>query len=65
MLNNNIQVIINNRRNDVYKIFGGEDRKLKTLNKVDKEVILLPLHLGLKKKDILKIIELTKKFDKI
>ena len=65
MWNNNIQVNINNRRNDVYKIFGGEDRKLKTLNKVDKEVILLPLHLGLKKKDTLKIIELTKKFDTI
>ena len=65
MWNNNIQVNINNRRNDVYKIFGGEDRKLKTLNKVDKEAILLPLHLGLKKKDITKIIELTKKFDRI
>ena len=63
MWDNNIQVNINNRRNDAYSIFGGIDKKLLNLNKVDKEVILLPIHLGLNDNDIYKIIELTKKFD--
>ena len=34
------------------------------LNKVDKDVILLPIHLGLNKSDINRIIELVHKFDK-
>ena len=63
MWDNNVQVNINNRRNDAYSIFGGIDKKLLNLNKVDKEVILLPIHLGLNNNDIYKIIELTKKFD--
>ncbi len=65
MWNNNIQVNINNRRNDVYSIFGGIDKSLKNLNKVDKDIILLPLHLDLKKNEIFKIIDLVKKFDKL
>jgi perosamine synthetase len=65
MWKNNVQVNINNRRNDVYTIFGGINKKLTNLNKVDREVILLPLHLGLKKKDIEKIIGLVLKYDQL
>ena len=64
MWDNNVQVNINNRRNDVYSIFGGINKNLKNLNKVDKDVILLPIHLGLNKSDINRIIELVHKFDK-
>ena len=64
MWKNNIQVNINNRRNDAYSIFGGLDKSLKNLNKVDRDIILLPIHLGLKKSDIYRIIELVHKFDK-
>tara|TARA_Y100000389_G_scaffold174875_1_gene185164 strand:- start:77 stop:1219 length:1143 start_codon:yes stop_codon:yes gene_type:complete len=65
MWSNNVQVNINNRRNDTYSIFGGIDKSLKNLKRVDDDVILLPLHLDLKTKDIFKIIDLVKKFDKI
>ena len=65
MWENNVQVNINNRRNDIYSIFGGLNKKLINLNKADNDVILLPLHLGLKKTDINKIISLVLKFDKI
>ena len=65
MWENNVQVNINNRRNDAYSIFGGLNKKLKNLNKVDKDVILLPIHLDLKKNDISRVIELVKKFDNL
>ena len=65
MWSNNVQVNINNRRNDAYSIFGGIDNSLKNLKRADDDVILIPLHLDLKKKDIYKIIDLVKKFDKI
>ena len=65
MWENNVQVNINNRRNDIYSIFGGLNKKLVNLNKADNDVILLPLHLGLKKTDINKIVSLVLKFDKI
>ncbi len=65
MWNNNVQVNVNNRRNDIYSIFGGLNKGLLNLNKADKDVILLPLHLGLRKIDIEKILNLVFKFDKI
>ncbi len=65
MWDNNVQVNINNRRNDIYSIFGGINKKLVNLNKADNDVILLPLHLGLKKQEINKIINLVLKFDKL
>ena len=65
MWNNNVQVNINNRRNDAYSIFGGLDKSLKNLNRVDEDIILLPIHLDLKKKEVSKIIQLVKKFDKM
>ena len=55
---------INEYANDIYSIFGGLNKKLKNLNSVDKDVILLPLHLGLKNNDVEKIINLVQKFDK-
>ena len=65
MWDNNVQVNINNRRNDIYSIFGGKNKKLINLNKADDDTILLPLHLGLKNSDIEKIVGLVSKFDRI
>ena len=65
MWDNNVQVNINNRRNDIYSIFGGKNKKLINLNKADNDTILLPLHLGLKNPDIEKIVGLVSKFDRI
>jgi perosamine synthetase len=65
MWNNNVQVNVNNRRNDIYSIFGGLNKGLLNLNKADEDVILLPLHLGLTKNDIEKILNLVFKFDKM
>jgi perosamine synthetase len=64
MWKNNVQVVVNNNRNDSYSIFGKINKKLTNLNKADQDVILLPLHLGLTKNHIGKIIDLVKKFDK-
>ena len=64
MWENNVQVNINNRRNDAYDIFGGINKNLTNLNKVDQDTILLPLHLGLKNIDIEKILNLIHKYDK-
>lgn len=63
MWDNNVQVNINNRRNDSYSIFGGLNKNLKNLNTVDKDVILLPIHLGLKNNDLDRVVSLIRKFD--
>ncbi len=43
----NIMVNINNRRNDIYPIFGGKRDDLPNTEKADKDVILLPIHADL------------------
>ncbi|OGH14334.1 MAG: hypothetical protein A2687_01760 [Candidatus Levybacteria bacterium RIFCSPHIGHO2_01_FULL_38_26] len=43
----NIQVNINNRRNDIYPMFGGLRKDLPVLAKADKDVVLLPMHADL------------------
>ena len=52
-----IQVNVNNRRNDIYKMFGGIDNSLTNLAKAEEDVILLPLHLDLSEDDKNKIID--------
>jgi len=63
MWDNNVQVNINNRRNDSYSIFGGLNKSLKNLNAVDKDVILLPIHSNLRDNDLERIISLVKRYD--
>jgi len=60
-----IQVVVNNRRNDRYSIFGGEQRDLITLDKVDKDVILLPIHYDLSDIEMDKVIDKVREYDKL
>lgn len=64
MWNKGIQVNINNRRNDLYEIFGGMQKNLKNLEKADKDVILIPIHNDLTETDISRIVENIKLYDK-
>ena len=64
MWNKGIQVNINNRRNDLYEIFGGLQKDLINLEKADKDVILVPLHNDLSEFDIERIINSIKEYDK-
>jgi len=63
MWNNGIQVVVNNRRNDKYKIFGGINKDLINTEKADDDVILLPIHYDLSNSEIDKVITLVKKWD--
>lgn len=65
MHNHNIQVVINNRRNDKYSIFGGKRNDLPNLEKADNDSILLPIHYDLTDDNVSKIIDVVKKYDKI
>jgi len=56
-----IQVNVNNRRNDVYEIFGGLC-DLPNLKRVDEDIILLPIHFDLTDKDVDRIIDAVKKY---
>ena len=64
MWNKGIQVNINNRRNDLYEIFGGLQNDLINLDKADNDVILIPLHNNLSEFDIHRIIDSIKEYDK-
>ena len=63
-MNKGIQVNINNRRNDLYEIFGGLQNDLINLDKADNDVILIPLHNNLSEFDIHRIIDSIKEYDK-
>lgn len=65
MFKNGIQVNVNNRRNDKYTIFGGIQSDLVNTKRADEDVILLPCHGDLTPKDITKIINKIKEFDKL
>jgi len=65
MMSNNIQVIINNRRNDKYSIFGGMRSDLPNTDKADLDVILLPCHGGLSANDLSYIIDKISEYDKL
>ena len=64
MWDNGIQIVVNNRRNDRYSIFGGLCSDLKNLEKADNDTILLPIHWDLSDDDLSRIIEKIKLWDK-
>lgn len=53
----NIMVNINNRRNDIYPMFGGFQNDLAVTKQADEDVILLPIHADLTQKQVEYIIE--------
>lgn len=55
-----IMVNINNRRNDIYPMFGGLRKDLPITAKADKDVILLPMHANLTDRQVDYIIENVK-----
>ena len=55
-----IMVNINNRRNDIYPMFGGFRKDLVITAAADKDVVLLPIHADLKEKQVSYIIKKVK-----
>jgi len=64
MWENGIQVVVNNRRNDMYDIFGGERIELSNLFLADNDTILLPIHFDLTDTEVERIINIVKRYDK-
>ena len=62
MRKHNIMININNRRNDIYPMFGGLQKDLPTTARADKDVILLPIHADLTNKQVGLIIQAIKKY---
>ncbi len=56
----NIMVNINNRRNDIYPMFGGLRKDLSSTAQADKDVILLPMHADLTQQQVDYIIKNVK-----
>lgn len=56
MLDDDIHLTVNNRRNDLYPVFG-QLRDLKSTEKCDADTILLPLHLGISENEISRIFD--------
>lgn len=56
----NIRLNINNRRNDVYPMFGGLRKDLPITAKADKDVVLLPIHAELTYEQVSYIIKKVK-----
>ena len=65
MFANNIQVNVNNRRNDKYSIFGGMRSDLPNTAKVDLDTILLPCHGDLSLENLDRIVTKIKEFSKL
>lgn len=59
-----IMVNVNNRRNDLYAIFGGIC-ELPNTARVDEDVILIPLHADLDNDDVDKIVDAVQAYDRI
>ena len=59
-----VQVNINNRRNDIYDIFGGL-QNLPNTKRADEDVILIPLHYDLTNEDVDRIISTIVEYDSI
>ncbi len=55
--NQGIMVNINNRRNDIYPMFGGKRPDLVVTDRADRDVVLLPLHADLSEGQVSFIIE--------
>jgi len=60
MHKHNIMVNINNRRNDIYPMFGGLQKNLIVTAKADDDVILLPIHADLTQEHVSYIIKKVK-----
>lgn len=60
----NIMVNINNRRNDIYPMFGGFQNDLVITARADKDIVLLPIHADLTEKQVDYIIEKVKEASK-
>jgi perosamine synthetase len=64
MYDRNIEVVVNNRRNDKYTIFGGLRKELVNTRKADEDTILIPCHSNLSINDVFYIIENIYEYDK-
>ena len=64
MLEDQIHLTVNNRRNDLYPVFGGL-QELPNTAKCDSDTILLPLHLGLSDDHINRILEKIDQYVKV
>lgn len=64
MRDRGILVNVNNRRNDLYTIFGGLC-ELPNTARADEDVILIPLHADLSNDDVDKIIDAVQAYDRI
>jgi dTDP-4-amino-4,6-dideoxygalactose transaminase len=58
-------VNINNRRNDIYPMFGGFKKDLVETARADSDVVLLPIHSDLTDREVSYIIKKVKDADKI
>lgn len=56
----NIRLNINNRRNDIYPMFGGLRSDLQMTERADQDVVLLPMHADLTEKQVSYIIKKVK-----
>lgn len=63
MWKHKIMVNINNRRNDIYPMFGGMREDLTELRRADEDVILLPIHGDLTDSHVEYIVDTVKKYD--
>lgn len=59
-----IQVRVNNRRNDRYSIFGGL-QDLPATKRADDDTILIPIHANLSESDVQRIVEGVRQYDKL
>ena len=64
MENREIQVRLNNRRNDRYSIFGGM-KELPSTEKADRDTIIIPIHAGMTSEDCDRVIDAVKEYDKL
>ncbi|MFC1649087.1 DegT/DnrJ/EryC1/StrS family aminotransferase [Patescibacteria group bacterium] len=62
MLKKGIMVNINNRRNDIYPMFGGFKKELVETARCDKDVVLLPIHNDLSDNDVDHIVSTILKY---
>jgi len=63
MWRHKIMVNINNRRNDIYPMFGGVCEDLTELKRADEDVVLLPIHTDLTDDHVNYIVDIVKKHD--
>jgi len=64
MESRNIQVRLNNRRNDRYSIFGGL-KELPSTERADKDTIIIPVHAGMNSEDCDRVIDAVRGYDKL